>query len=227
MGQVQSEISVEQSNTSNQNSGKRLLFIEGNISSGKSTVVEGLKEKGFVVFDEPVDRWLKEFVDEDDGENILSKFYKDMGRYSFQFEVLVMTTRWNKIREALNHESDIIFIERSIETDRNTFALNLREENHVTSLDWKIYKAWYNTFIEETKHHLKNVQIDYIYLRTDPQICHERRKKRGREEENNIPLEYLKKLHQKHEEWLKENSFVIDGHKNKEEVLEDIIEILK
>ena len=205
---------------------KRLFFIEGNISSGKSTVVESLKEKGFVVFDEPVKEWTEEFVGED-GENILGKFYKDMGRYSFQFEIIIMMTRWKKIRLALDHDSEIIFIERSIETDRNTFALNLKEEEHITELDWKIYLAWYDTFISETQHHLKDVEINYIYLRTDPEICHERRQERARKEENAIPLEYLEKLHKKHEDWLNSEhneitSFTIDGNQEKEKVLEDI-----
>lgn len=46
---------MDQKSTNNINTfDKRLFFIEGNISSGKSTVIESLKEKGFVVFDEPV-----------------------------------------------------------------------------------------------------------------------------------------------------------------------------
>lgn len=205
---------------------KRLYFIEGNISSGKTTLIKGLKEKGFIVFEEPVDEWTNEYVDKD-GNNILGKFYKDMGRYSFQFEVLVMTTRWKRIRQALDNDSEIIFIERSIDTDKNTFAINLKEESHVTDLDWQIYMAWYDTFTTETQHHLKDIDVNYIYLCTKPEECHKRRQERARKEEDSIPLEYLEKLHEKHEKWLRGNSHIVDGHKEKLEILEDVIGLLQ
>ena len=41
-----------------------------------------------------------------------------------------------------------------------------------------------------------------IYLRCDPKICHQRIKKRNREGEQSIPLEYLQKVHDRHEEWV-------------------------
>ena len=41
-----------------------------------------------------------------------------------------------------------------------------------------------------------------IYLRTDPEVCLQRLKHRGRWEEKGIKIEYLNQLHQAHEEWL-------------------------
>ena len=43
-----------------------------------------------------------------------------------------------------------------------------------------------------------------IYLRCDPSKCHERTKVRKRQEEDEIPLEYLEMIHTKHENWFKE-----------------------
>ena len=61
------------------------------------------------------------------------------------------------------------------------------------------------------------VEIDrtkVVYLRCTPEKCYERTKKRQREEESEIPLEYLTKIHNKHEEWFKdypsENVLIID-----------------
>jgi len=42
----------------------------------------------------------------------------------------------------------------------------------------------------------------FIYLHTPPEICLERLKKRGRFEEKNIKLEFLRELHELHENWL-------------------------
>lgn len=41
-----------------------------------------------------------------------------------------------------------------------------------------------------------------IYLKCSPAICHERIKKRNRQGEEGIPLEYLQKVHDRHEEWI-------------------------
>lgn len=53
-----------------------------------------------------------------------------------------------------------------------------------------------------------------IYLRCTPEKCFERTKKRQREEESEIPLEYLTMIHNKHEEWFKtypsDNVLIID-----------------
>ena len=44
----------------------------------------------------------------------------------------------------------------------------------------------------------------YIYLRSDPEMCYNRIKKRGRESEKNIKLEYIKRIHELHEEKYKD-----------------------
>lgn len=42
-----------------------------------------------------------------------------------------------------------------------------------------------------------------IYLRCSPELCLKRIKQRNREGEEGIPLDYLRKVHERHEEWLK------------------------
>ena len=43
----------------------------------------------------------------------------------------------------------------------------------------------------------------FIYLRATPDICMDRMKRRSRQEEVGIEMEYLQGLHQKHEDWLR------------------------
>jgi deoxyadenosine/deoxycytidine kinase len=51
----------------------------------------------------------------------------------------------------------------------------------------------------------------YIYLRSDPEMCYNRIKKRGRESEKNIKLEYIKRIHELHEEKYK---VALENNKN-------------
>ena len=41
-----------------------------------------------------------------------------------------------------------------------------------------------------------------VYLRTSPEVAHQRVKARARSEESVIPIEYLRELHDLHEKWL-------------------------
>lgn len=43
----------------------------------------------------------------------------------------------------------------------------------------------------------------FIYLRATPDICMGRMKRRSRQEEVGVQMEYLQGLHQKHEDWLR------------------------
>jgi deoxyadenosine/deoxycytidine kinase len=57
-------------------------------------------------------------------------------------------------------------------------------------------------------------KLKVIYLRCSPEKCHERTLKRKRPEEDEISLEYLKLIHEKHESWFSshdlKNVLVID-----------------
>jgi len=46
-----------------------------------------------------------------------------------------------------------------------------------------------------------------VYLRAEPAVCYERLRKRNRKEEAGVPYEFIKELHQLHEEWLMQKKF--------------------
>ena len=75
-----------------------------------------------------------------------------------------------------------------------------------------------------------------IYVQCNPQICQQRIKTRDRKGEDDIPLDYLQRIHLKHEDWLnvgKENDngkiLIIDNSVslNKQQIIEDISAWLK
>lgn len=211
------------------NNTKRLVFIEGGISCGKSTLLESLRKNNITAFDEPLVKWQTQYV-ELDGTNILDKFYKDMSRWSFHLEVAIMTTRFQRLVEALKHESSLVVLERSLWTDRKTFAENLYKDGKMTSMEWKIYTDWFETFMSAINHLFVGVKCTFIHLNTSAVECDKRLKIRNRAEESGIPLSYLQQLETAHLEWLNENwhEKVIDinGNLSQEVVLQNVLEAL-
>lgn len=185
-----------------------IVSIEGNIGSGKSTFISKLEkyiqenntDKKIFFLSEPVDEWLN--IKDENNEHILSKFYNNQEKYSFTFQMMAYISRLNKLKEAIDNlkKSDnnpIIITERSLMTDKYVFAQMLYDENKIEKIEFEIYKKWFNSFNKET-------EIDkVIYIASKPEICYDRVKLRDRDGEENIPLDYLTKCHNYHENMIK------------------------
>src|SRR5581483_8466138 len=72
------------------------------------------------------------------------------------------------------------------------------EQGVMNPLEWQLYQEWFKWLIEE--HHYK--PYGFIYLKTDPEVCYQRMLQRNRSEECTVTLDYLKMIHEKHENWL-------------------------
>lgn len=201
----------------------RIISIEGNIGSGKSTFLKNLQEHyskesndNIIFVDEPVDEWND--ICDNENETILSKFYKDSEKYSFPFQMMAFITRYNKLKKAMEYakqiidKNPIIITERSLYTDKYVFAKMLYDDNKMEEINFQIYNKWFEEFASEfpiTK---------IIYIKTNPEICFERIKKRSRNGESNIPLIYLENCHNYHnimiQTQLKEKKIVkiLDGN---------------
>ena len=205
-----------------------LISIEGNIGSGKSTVLEylkTLKDYNIIFVDEPVSEWMT--IKDKNGVNALECFYKDKKENAFCFQVLAYITRLKNLINTLKsnkEENTIIITERSIETDRNVFAKMLYEEGFLSSIEWETYNYWFNTFLD-----ISTVDI-ILYIKTNPVKCLERINIRNRLEENSISLEYLDKCNIYHENWLNTSTskiITIDGHNSIIDIRQKILEFIK
>ena len=177
-----------------------IISIEGNIGSGKTTLLQNLfnkyKNNPQVIFlKEPVDEWNN--IKDSNGTTILEKFYLDQEKYSFAFQMMAYISRLNLLCENLkkldSSKKYIIITERSLNTDRFVFAKMLFESGKMEDICYQIYLNWFDTFS-------KNLSINkIIYVKTEPEICHNRIKKRFREGEDTISLDYLIKCSKYHD----------------------------
>jgi len=198
----------------------RLISIDGNIGSGKSTFIHYLKEyfnkkimnpdtPKILFIEEPVALW-NSFKD-NENKTILENFYEDKKKYAFSFQMLAYISRLSIIKEATQSGLyNIIVTERSIFTDKNIFAKMLYDTGHINKIEYKIYNTWFNEFCKDFP------TVEYIYLKTTPITAFQRIKQRSRKGEN-ISLDYINSCHKYHEEWFNQSNFmpvIFDGNIN-------------
>lgn len=180
-----------------------IISVEGNIGSGKSTLVELLSETfsdvggiQVVTLQEPVSVW--ESIQDAEGESMLTKFYRDQKKYSFAFQMMAYISRLAALRQTIRENPKaIILTERCVETDRNVFAKMLHDDGKIEEVEYQIYLKWFDEFIQDIP------VTAYLYVKADATTCAERIVKRNREGET-VPLEYLERCGQYHERWLEE-----------------------
>jgi deoxyadenosine/deoxycytidine kinase len=158
-----------------------IITVDGNIGSGKSSILNYLHKYHKISIDlEPVESW----------NSYLSKQYDDK-QDIFKFQVRIWLDRcW--VQEKSN--KTVILMERSplfiketfIETALMLEHINQTEYNMLMDLHKKTDSLWYSN--------------TYIYLRSSPENCMKRIKKRNRACEKSITMEYVQLLHDKHEE---------------------------
>jgi deoxyadenosine/deoxycytidine kinase len=200
---------------------KFIFSIEGNIGSGKSTLVEYLKKNinkiekyNIIYLQEPVDIWNT--VTDGNGVTILEKYYSDQKKYAFSFQMMAYITRLSQLRNLINTSRDytVIITERCLYTDYNIFAKMLYDSGLIEPIEYSIYCKWFNEFIGETD------VSGFIYLKTTPETCMNRVSLRNRDGESKLSLEYLENCHNYHERWLIDNHvIVLDGEPDHSELL--------
>lgn len=173
-----------------------MYILEGNIGAGKSTLLKKIKKAGTdmdVVF-EPVNTWHQQHT----GQSLLANFYKDIPRWAFSLETYAMACRVKEHLKEQQEPNSYRLLERSIYSGHYCFAHNSYQSGGMSAMEWSIYKQWF-TFL---MHGQCRLPFGFIYLKTDPETCFERVKKRARSGEQNITLKYLKQIDKVHDEFL-------------------------
>jgi deoxyadenosine/deoxycytidine kinase len=193
----------------------RHIAVAGNIGAGKTTLTE-LLSKHY--------KWIPQFEDVDHNP-YLNDFYDDMPRWSFNLQVFFLNGRLNQLLEIYSGTETVIQ-DRTIYEDAHIFAPNLHDMGLMSKRDYNNYFQFFQTL----KRMVQPPDL-LIYLQASVPTLVGQIQKRGREYEENIRLDYLKRLNDLYNKWIdgyKEgNLLVIDVDKNKfpenEEHLGEII----
>jgi len=162
------------------------IAVAGNIGAGKTTLTT-LIAKHY--------NWEPHFEDVEDNPYI-NDFYEDMQRWSFNLQIYFLNNRFNTIMQIRNSGKTIIQ-DRTIYEDAFIFAPNLHAMGLMSTRDFDNYTRLFtslNSFIQPPDL--------LIYLRASIPTLVNHIQQRGREYEDSIRLDYLKRLNERYEAWI-------------------------
>jgi len=161
------------------------IVIAGNIGAGKTTLTNALS-KHF--------GWEPQYEDVENNP-YLNDFYEDMPRWSFNLQVFFLNSRFKQILE-IQRGSKVIIQDRSIYEDAQIFAPNLHAMGLMSTRDFENYLSLFETISSSIK-----APDLVIYLKASIPTLVNQIQKRGREYEENLRLDYLKKLNEYYDNW--------------------------
>lgn len=179
------------------------IAIAGNIGAGKTTLTEMLSKHY---------KWIPNFEDVDHNPYLMD-FYEDMPRWSFNLQIYFLNGRLKQLLD-IQSGTETVIQDRTIYEDANIFAPNLHEMGLMSKRDFDNYYEFFTTL----KSMVKPPDL-MIYLNASVPTLVGNIQKRGREYEENIRLDYLKKLNEFYNRWIDQYKegplLVIDVDKNK------------
>lgn len=162
------------------------IAIAGNIGSGKTTLTKLLAQHY---------GWDSHFEDVDENP-YLNDFYNDMQRWSFNLQIYFLNSRFNQVTEIHSSGKNVIQ-DRTIYEDAYIFAPNLHAMGLMTTRDFENYFSLFSlmdSFISPPD--------VLIYLRASVPALVNQIQQRGRDYEESIRLDYLKRLNERYEAWI-------------------------
>ena len=163
------------------------IAIIGNIGAGKTTLTQMLGDYF---------KWevMYEAVE---GNPYLADFYQDMERWAFNLQIYFLNNRFAQVQKIRETTYSTIIQDRTIFEDAYIFARNLYESGVLTDRDYQTYLLLFESIIRTVS------QPDLlIYLKADIPKLVSQIKKRGRDFEADISLDYLTNLNRYYEDFV-------------------------
>lgn len=163
------------------------LAIAGNIGVGKTELTNRLSaELGWIAYYEPVIQ-----------NPYLDPFYRDMPRWSFHLQIYFLSERF-KAQVEIGRSALPFIQDRTIYEDAEIFARTLRAQGSMTEVDYENYTSLFKVMVD----FLRKPDV-ILYLKADPETLMGRIAKRGRESEKGIGIDYIRRLNDAYDDWMR------------------------
>lgn len=139
-------------------------------------------------------KWVPQFESVENNP-YLTDFYDDMSRWSFNLQIFFLKKRLIQLLEIRKSDKTTIQ-DRTIYEDARIFAPNLYEMGLMSHRDFENYSEFFDTISQ-----IIEPPDLIIYLRAGIPKLVDQIQKRGREYEDNIRLDYLKRLNYHYDRW--------------------------
>ncbi len=170
---------------------KRLVLVAGNIGTGKTSLTERLGARL---------NWKTAFESVADNP-YLGDFYADMRQWSFHLQIFFLGHRAQQHLELARAPQSAI-ADRSIYEDAYIFARALHHLGNLNERDYLNYRRVFELVVGS----LPRPDL-LLYLTAPAPVLMERIRRRGREIESGISVEYLSLLESFYEEWMQTFDF--------------------
>ena len=162
------------------------IGVAGNIGSGKTTLTKMLVEHY---------GWTPKY------ESVtfnpyLEDFYKDIPRWSYNLETYFLAERFQDLLD-ISRSTETVIQDRTILEGVHIFVENNRRMGNLSQRDFDTYMHLFNLMMSM----VKNPDL-LIYLRSSVPHLVSNIRKRGRDYEQGMALDYLSGLNDLYEEWI-------------------------
>ncbi len=165
---------------------KMHIGIAGNIGSGKTTLTRKLAEHyGWTPKYEAVTY-----------NPYLEDYYKDIPRWSYNLETYFLAQRFQDVLE-IARSRDVIIQDRTLFEGVEIFVANNHDLGNLSDRDYDTYMQLFRLMMS-----MVNPPDLLIYLRCSVPHLVEQIRKRGRDYEQSMSLEYLSGLNERYEQWI-------------------------
>ena len=162
------------------------IGIAGNIGSGKTTLTRMLSEHY---------GWTPKY-ESVDVNPYLEDYYKDIPRWSYNLETYFLAQRFKDVLE-ISGSPDVIVQDRTLMEGVNIFVVNNHEQGNLSDRDYDTYMQLYRLMIS-----MAGTPDLLIYLKASVPHLVDNIRRRGRDFEQGMTLDYLQGLNIHYESWI-------------------------
>ncbi|GIN64563.1 deoxycytidine kinase [Robertmurraya siralis] len=165
-----------------------VITIAGTVGVGKSTMTTALAEA----------LQFKTSLERVNDNPYLDKFYKDFKRWSFHLQIYFLAERFKEQKRMFEYGGGFIQ-DRSIYEDTGIFAKMHFDKGTMSKVDYETYTSLFEAMVMTP--YFPHPDL-LIYLEGSLEDILERIKLRGREMEQETPIDYWQEMHSRYEEWI-------------------------